>query len=378
MAFSPMPTLQDGFEQARGLLRLRRCQTYQGFVKARGRFGVPLISRLRAHLATLLADHRGGWTLLGWVVFAVDGSRFDAPRSKANIQQLGVGGREGSGPQMLVTILVHMGMGVLWNWRVGRTGKGGPDERGHMRRLASSTPAGALLVGDAGFIGYDFLRSIVSGGREFLVRMAGNAELIMELSDRPDVAAIWPKGRQHDMPPLWVRVIRLRDQREREVVLATSVLEPARLSDEQAGVFYRMRWGVEISYRSLKQTMEKRKMLSAAPTRARLELHWTLLSYMLLGVLTTRRLAKGVNPTSWSVAAALRAVRRAAAAKTRPRAEAALRSLRHAVRGDNSRESKAAIAWPHKKQQRPPGPPKFRPASEIELQRLKELTLHAA
>jgi hypothetical protein len=378
MAFSPMPTLHDGFAQARGLLRLRRCQTYQGFVKARARLGVRLITRLRIHLATLLAGHQGGWVLLGWIVFAVDGSRFDAPRSKANLEHLGVGGREGSGPQMLVTMLVHLGMGALWNWRVGPTGKGGPDERGHMRRLASSTPAGALLVGDAGFMGYDFLRAIVMGGREFLVRLAGNAELITELSDRPDVAAIWPKGRQRDMPPLWVRIIRLRDQKQGEVILATSVLDPARLNDEQAGVFYRMRWGVEVSYRSLKQTMDKRKMLSAAPTGARLELHWTLLAYMLLGVLTTRRLARGVNPASWSVAAALRAVRRSAAARTRPQAQAALRALRQAVRTDNTRKSKAALAWPHKKKQRPPGPPKFRPASAIEHQRLKELALHAA
>lgn len=381
IAWSPAATLIDGFGQARGLLRLRRCQTYQGFVKARRRLGAGLIARLRAHLATLLSAQQDGWTILGWVVFAVDGSRFDAPRTKANLKDLGVGGCDRGGPQMLTTILVHMGLGVLWNWRVGRAGKcergGGADERGHMRRLAASVPRGALLVGDAGFIGFEFLRSITAGGREFLIRLASNAELIVELTDRPDVVALWPKSRQRDTLPLWVRVIRLTDDKGREVVLGTSVLDPVRLTDEQAGVFYRMRWGVEVSYRSLKQTMDKRKMLSAAPMQARLELHWTLLGFMLLGVLTTRRLGPGLSRAKWSVAAALRAVRRAGGARTRGRAESELRKLRRAVRTDNTRKSKAAHDWAHKKRQRPPGPPKFRPASDAEHQRLKQLT-HAA
>lgn len=338
--------------------------------------GIRLIARLRAHLAALLSAQRAGWTIRGWVVFAVDGSRFDAPRTKANLKDLGVGGCEGSGPQMLVTILVHMGLGVLWNWRIGRADA---SERGHMRRLAASVPKGALLVGDAGFIGFECLGSILSGGREFLIRLAGNAELIVELSaERPGIAALWPKDRQRDTRPLWIRVIRLTDDQGKQVVLGTSVLDPTSLTDEQAGVFYRMRWGVEVSYRSLKQTMDKRKMLSAAPEQAKLELHWTLLGYMLLGVLTTRRLAPGLNKAMWSTAAALRAVRRAAAARNARKAETELRKLRRAVRTNNARKSKAAHDWPHKKRQRPPGPPRFRPATEAERLCYQQLTRAAA
>ena len=119
-------------------------------------------------------------------------------------------------------------------------------------------------------------------------------------------------------------------------------------------------------------------MLSAAPVQARLELHWTLLGFMLLGLLTTRRLAPALNPAKWSVAAALRAVRRAAAARSHWRAESELRTLRRAVQTDNTRKSKAAHDWPHKKQQRPPKPPKFRPASDAERLRYQQLTRAAA
>ena len=47
----------------------------------------------------LLGVRQEGWTIMGWVVFAVDGSRFDAPRTKANLKDLGVSGRAGSGPR---------------------------------------------------------------------------------------------------------------------------------------------------------------------------------------------------------------------------------------------------------------------------------------
>jgi hypothetical protein len=371
IAWSSASTLLDCFEQARGLLRLRRCRTFTGFVKMRTHLGAALVVRVRTHLALLLRSQEA-WTILGWVVFAVDGSRFDTPRTKANLKAFGVSGKRSTHPQMLATVLVHLGLGVLWNWRIG---VGGASERQHMRRLAASTPANALLVGDAGFMGYEHLHAILAGGRHFLVRLLANAELIMELSERPDIVALWPKNQQRrSSPPLWIRVIRVRDAKGKEVVLGTSVLDPALLSETQASVFYRLRWGVEMTYRSLKETMDRRKMLSATPRRARLELHWTMLGFMMLGVLTTRRLIPGQDPARWSVALALRAVRRAAAARNPTRAAAALRQLRHAVIADTTRKNKTAHDWPHKKTQKPPRPPKLRIASESERQRWQQLT----
>lgn len=56
IAWDPSATLLDGFEHARGLLRLRRCRSYQGFVKARARWGVRLIALVRVQLAALLQE----------------------------------------------------------------------------------------------------------------------------------------------------------------------------------------------------------------------------------------------------------------------------------------------------------------------------------
>jgi len=45
--------------------------------------------------------------------------------------------------------------------------------------------------------------------------------------------------------PLVLRLIVLR-RGEQEVYLLTNVLDPKRLSDEDAGVLYEMRWGIEV------------------------------------------------------------------------------------------------------------------------------------
>ena len=78
---------------------------------------------------------------------------------------------------------------------------------------------------------------------------------------------------------------------------------PADGSDRQASVLYEMRWGVEVFYRSLKQTLCRRKMLSRAPRQARMELGWTMVGLRLLGLLSVEAIMRsGKDPLSWSVA----------------------------------------------------------------------------
>lgn len=370
MGWSESRTLGDRFAAAHDLAGAPRARSYQGFSKALRRRGGWLVGRVRASLAAHLRRCAHGiWTTRGWCVFAVDGSRFDAPRTRANRLALGTAGREGSGPQMLATVLVHLGTSTLWNWRIAGSHA---SERAHLRRLFRCTPRNALIVADAGFVGYECLREVVAGGRHVLVRLAGNARLISGLDGRPGVHALWPKQAQGRGGPLLLRVIRVRDG-VRWVTLGTSVLEPERLSEADAAAFYRMRWGAEVCYRSLKQTLDRRKMRSAAPRQAELELHASLLSLMALGVLTLSRMGRRRSRERWSVAGALRLVRRAARAPGEAAARRLLAALRGAVMGDNRRRSKRARDWPHKKTPRPPGPPVVRTASACERARYAKL-----
>lgn len=369
MSWGEQATLADRFLAAHELAGPPRGLTYSGFIKALRRSGA-LIHTLRTHLMLQLqAGTDDLWTIHGWCVFVIDGSKFDAPRTSVNELGLGAAGRDGAGPQMLATILVHLGTCVLWNWRIGRA-RG--SERGHLRRLFRSTPKNALLIADAGFVGFECLREVVKSGRHVLVRLAGNADVISHLDERPDIVALWPKKMQSRSEPLLLRLIRVPDGRGGHLMLGTSVLERERLSDEHAAALYRLRWGVEVCYRSLKQTMERRKMRSAAPVQARLELHWTMMGFMFLGLLTLSRVGRRARGR-WSVANALRAIRHAARARTSPRALHWLQTLSRAVIGDNTRARKQARNWPHKKRQHPPGPPVIRRATPAEHDRYAKI-----
>jgi len=71
-----------------------------------------------------------------------------------------------------------------------------------------------------------------------------------------------------------------------------------------------MRWGVEVFYRSLKQTLEKRKMLSRGPAAATCELTWALFGHWLLQGLSAEQIvARGGDPLRWSAAKARDRVR---------------------------------------------------------------------
>jgi len=376
MSWDDGPTLLDRFMSARALLGRRCGGTYQGFAKALARHGAGLVRTLRLHLAGLIRGHPDLWTIEGWMLFAIDASRFDLPRTLANDTVLGVPSRRGSLPQILATMLVHLGSGVVWDWRLTHCNAG---ERRGMLAMLASLPRGALLVADAGFVGHECLGAVVKSGRHVLVRLAGNAVLTTGLTRRADIVALWPRGRGEARgAPLVLRVVRVRDRKGGEVVLGTSVLDKQRLSDAQAAVFYRLRWGVEVCYRSLKQTLRRRKLLSASPARAVRELHWVMLGMMVLGLLTLTRLSPRLDRRRWSVAAAARAVRHAARARTGAVARRHLSTLRGAVCGDNRRADKQAWEWPHKKNPKPPGPPILRRATRAEVARWRSFSRRRA
>ena len=67
-------------------------------------------------------------------------------------------GRKKTGPQLALTVLYHMGTGLPWAWR---TGPGTDAERAHLRSMLATLPSGSLLVADAGFTGYDLLRTLL-------------------------------------------------------------------------------------------------------------------------------------------------------------------------------------------------------------------------
>ena len=382
MAWTPADRLRDAWALARAVAvemyptRRRPGRTFEGFKAAwlgQSDALVGVVARTLRGAVRRLAGRR--WTLGEWVVMGVDGTRVECPRTAANEAAFGCAGRNKTTPQQLVTAVFHVATGLVWAWRRGR---GDAAERKHLREMLGELPERTLLLADAGFTGYDLLASLGTAGHDFIVRVGSGIHLLENLGyavkEHRGTVYLWPQACRAKRP-LELRLVRVGSG-AREMCLLTSVLERSRLTDAAVAELYRRRWGVEVLWRSLKQTLGGRKMRSVSPAAAAKELDWTLLGLWMLGAMTVKALGRRERePSRWSPARALRTVRRWMDRRWARRPAGGLKAeLRRAVKDRYVRHGpKRARDWPHKKNQRPPGTPKLRMARPAERLAAKAL-----
>ncbi len=369
MGWSHATGLGDRFGEAYACVvalfprRRRPGRTYVGLAQAGKRHGWTVFRQFWACLRPSLPARVGeAWTWFGWTVFAVDGSRVEAPRTRANERKLGRAGRKKTGPQWWMTWLVHLPTLLLWDWQ---QGPGTSSERRHMRAMLGALPEGALLVADAGFGGFKFLKALAKGGVHFLVRCGGNTRLLVEgtvhtIKKEGDhrYVYLWPIGKRRQRP-LRLRLIVLKRGR-RCIYLLTNVLETTRLSRSMASTFYTARWGIEVNYRAFKCTLERTKVQATTPGPGGLELAGNILAMGLLRLHAAMVL--GAQTARMSAAGILRVIRRAMEGLRFGRSTAwLLAALENAVKDAyHRRRSKRARDWPHKKHESPPQAPDLR------------------
>jgi hypothetical protein len=392
MCWASGRTLKDRFGKARdatvGMYPTRRRpgKSYAGFMATLVRRSAGLLGVIRPALRKRVRQVAGSsWRVEGRVVFGVDGSRMDCPMTAANEGAFGCAGKNKTGPQQLVTTLFHAGTGLIWDWR---RGDGGGSERAHLREMLDGLPPGATLLADAGYTGYGMLQQLQAHRIDFLLRVGSNVELLTDLghaeSQGEGIVHLWPlREQKKGCPPLVLRLIVLRDERNRNVYLLSNVLDKRQLSDAAAGRLYRLRWGVELLYRALKQTLEHRKLLSDSPRPAEVELDWTMVGLWMLGLMSLEAMQRASHPPhAWSVAGSLRVVRQAMDKGVKSHRQGGLRdSLAACVKDKYPRSSnKKARNAKNKKTEQPPGAPNVRMAEESEVllaQQLRE-TKYAA
>ena len=372
MTWSAEQTLRERFDAVRESVqalfpRWHLGETYTGWYEAQAAWLPQLQPALTKRLQQQMRDMAGRcWTREGWCAFAGDGSRVECPRTAANEEELGCAGKKRTCPQLFLTTLWHMGTGLPWDFRIG---PGTDSERRHLEDMLPQLPPKALVVADAGFVGYDFFQRIGAAGKHFLVRVGANVRLLQKLGyaerEGPTTVYLWPENRSQGAPVV-LRLIVLA-QGKKKMYLVTNVLDETALSKKTAAILYEMRWGVEVFYRSTKQTLQRRRMLSHTPDAANYELTWTVFGVWLLGLMSVSGiLERGGDPLSWSVAKARQRVRRAMrrATTTRRCRESLSAELGHAIKDNYVRQgSKKARDWPHKKKEGPPGYPEIKLAN---------------
>jgi hypothetical protein len=378
MAWDPGQTLVDRFESAYSFLaksfgsRRRPGRTYVGFIAALARKSETLLATVSKHLRRCVQNAAGDrWTIGGWVVLGFDGSKINCPMTKANEDGFGLASRAKSWPQMLLTMMFHVGTGLPWAFlRDGAKGS----ERSHLIRMLCSLPEAAktMVVADAGLTGYDVLSAVLGAGHSFILRVGANVQLLTGLGyairEFDGLVYLWPENKQKKkLAPLVLRLITLIDGRNRKMHLLTNVLDSSLLSDKTAQEIYTRRWLVELMYRSLKQVMGRRKMLSDSPRNAEVELDWSVTGLWVLALMNHEAIGARGRP---SAATTLRAVR----AKMAGRGRSLHKALEKAVQDNYQRTaSKKARHWPHKKKEKPPGSPRARKATKAEITLATEL-----
>jgi len=372
LTWSGGDTLRDAFAAARCKVitmyptRRRPGKHLQGFLKTWQKRSAKLLR----HIVTALrrrtieqTDARWRWN--GWAIFGVDGSRINCPRTRANEDAFGCAGKQKTTPQQLLVTLFHVASGLPWGWR--RT-RGDGSERDQLLGLLPELPERSLLLADAGFTGYRLLETLQAEGHSFIVRVGRNVTLLRKLGfcvrERADTVYLWPLE-QRDQPPLVLRLVTLTSGRRR-MALLTNVLDNKRLSDAEIALLYRRRWTIEVMFRTLKQTLGKRKLLAETPELAAAEIDWAMTGLWLLGLMAVS--ANG-GRGEWSAAEALRVVRSALRhGPARAGCNRLWQQLR-AARLDRyqRKRPKRARDWPHKKTEKPPGMPKVRMATHAEI-----------
>jgi hypothetical protein len=355
-------------------------ESYSGFTQALVRETPRLLAAItqRFRQAIQALPHRW-WTCGAWTAFAVDGSRQEAPHTAANETELGCAGKERTAPQVYMTTIWHLGLGLPWDFRVG---PGTDCERYHALDMVEQLPPRAMLVADGGFAGYELCRKLLLGSRSFLVRVGGNIRLLKGLGyyqkERDDIVYLWPTKRQfgEQHKPLVLRLIRLRHGKQ-TWYLVTNVLDRCQLTNAQAKRLYEARWGEEVFYRSYKQTLDRRKLLSRTAANCMAESQWNVLGLWLLGLMSVSQItANHGDPKAWSVSKA-RDIVRQALRNERPRRGARRplsERLAQALKDRYQRTSdKTARNYPRKKKEKPPEPPIIESARPAEIARAARL-----
>jgi hypothetical protein len=285
--------------------------------------------------------------------------------------------KKANSPQMWLTLFWHVGTGLPWAWR---TGPSDSSERGHLEDMLGELPENSLITADAGFVGYDFWQALLTAGHDFVIRVGSNVRLLKELGyarQHDHTVYLWPdRAAKKKQPPLVLRLIVVHNGKH-PVYLVTN-LNKTQLSDSQAATIYGARWGIELFFRTFKQTFGCRKLRCRSADNAVLELDWSLLGLWCICLLGQRELnASGQAPEWLSPAAAIKAFQ-SMLRDYRVRPESADDSLwsqlRTALLDDYERHSsKTSRNYPSKKKRDRIRPPKITRATRDQINAAKEL-----
>ena len=180
------------------------------------------------------ARRLGARSTATWRLVAIDGTTFDLPDTKANVEAFGRPPRSGRGeaevgyPQIRMVGLVECGTHVVFAAATGplRTG-----EHALARRSSASLRPGMLLLADRGFFGVDLWQKAAATGADLLWRVRKDIVLPMieQLPDGSYLTEIFDqRDIHHTRAGVRVRAVEYTIAGHEGVYrLITTILDPA-------------------------------------------------------------------------------------------------------------------------------------------------------
>lgn len=289
--------------------------------KARSRLGVEPMRELFANVChpVATAKTRGAF-YRNWRLTAIDGTTFDLPDTKTNVEAFGRPPRSGRGeqevgyPQIRMVGLVECGTHAVFAAATGplRTG-----EHALAREVFGSLQSGMLLLADRGFFGVDLWRTAAATGADLLWRVRKDIVLPMieQLPDGSYLSEIFDQSDiHHTRTGLRVRTIEYTIAGGDEVYrLITTILDPAQAPAAELAALYAQRWEFESTLDEIKTHLGGSHLVlrSQHPDGAQQELYGFLLVHHAIRHLMHQAATDaGEDPDRLSFTRTLRVVRR--------------------------------------------------------------------
>jgi hypothetical protein len=194
-----------------------------------------------------------------WRLTAIDGTTFDLPDTKANVEAFGRPPRSGRGeqnvgyPQLRMVGLVECGTHAVFDTAIGalRTG-----EQALARAVLVSLRPGMLLLADRGFYGVDLWCKAAATGADLLWRVRKDVVLpvVEQLPDGSYLTEIYDRSDiHHTRRGVRVRAVEYTIAGHEGVYrLITTVLDPDKAPAAELAALYAQRWEFESTLDEIK------------------------------------------------------------------------------------------------------------------------------
>ncbi|MFE7779446.1 IS4 family transposase [Streptomyces sp. NPDC057445] len=289
--------------------------------KARSRLGVAPLQQLFERVCRPVAtpDTQGAF-YRDWRLAAIDGTTFDLPDTKANVEAFGRPPRSGRGeqdvgyPQLRMVGLVECGTHAVFGAAIGalRTG-----EQTLARAVLGSLRQGMLLLADRGFYGVDLWRTAAATGADLLWRVRKDLVLpvVEQLSDGSYLTEIFDRSDiHHTRRGVPVRAVEYTIADHEGVYrLITTILDPDKAPAAELAALYAQRWEFESTLDEIKTHLGGPHLVlrSQHPEGAEQELYGFLLVHHAIRHLMHQAARQGdQDPDRISFTRSLRVVRR--------------------------------------------------------------------